>query len=258
MINFDFSGRSILVTGAASGMGLAESTMLARSGAEVWMADLNGDAVAEKAADLGAHPLELDVTDPDSWRRAVSGIHTASGKLDGLVNNAGRSLRKGLLDTSDEEWRAILDVNLNSVFYGMKYCYPLLGKGNGASVVNISSITGLLGYFAPAYGTSKWGVRGLSRAAALEFGTEGIRVNSVCPGLVDSPLLNSGTSQFVDTSLKAVPLNRTAHADEVARTVVFLLNPASSYTTGTDVVVDGGLSGGGTYKQITDQLNEGS
>lgn len=255
MMHFNFTGRTVLITGAASGMGLAESTMLSQFGAEVWMADVNGVALAEKAEALKAHALELDVTSAESWNAAVTAIESVSGKLDGLVNNAGRSLRKGLLETTVEEWQAILDVNLNSVFLGMKSCHPLLAKGDHPSVVNISSITGKLGYFAPAYGTSKWGVRGLSQAASLELAGQGIRVNSVCPGLVDSPLLNSGSNQFVDSSLRAVPLNRTAGPDEVAHAVVFLLSTASSYITGTDIVVDGGLTSGGTYKQIIDRLD---
>lgn len=261
MIDFDFSGRTVLVTGAATGMGFVEAQFLANAGAEVWMADIRAEVLADSAKNIPKtageiHQVQLDVTDPESWQKALADIEEKSGKLDGLVNNAGRSLRKSLLETTDAEWQSILGVNLDSVFYGMKYSNPLLLRGSKPSVVNVSSITGMLGYFAPAYGTSKWGVRGLSQSAALEFAAGGIRVNSIHPGLVNSPLLNSGTSEFVDESVRAIPMNRVAEPLEVARTVAFLLDESSSYITGTEIVIDGGLTSGGIYKQIIDRLTE--
>ncbi len=252
-------GSTILITGAASGMGLEEATKLAAEGATVWMTDVAEKKLfdardAIRANGGNAEAAVLDVTDPQAWQHLAESIRSISGILDGLVNNAGRSLRASLVETTDDDWRNVMNVNLDSVFYGMKYCYPLLKESEHASIVNVSSITGMLGYFAPAYGTSKWGVRGLSQSAALEFGAEGIRVNSIHPGLVSSPLLNSGTSEFVDESMKAIPMNRIAEPSEIADVVSFLLSPASSYVTGTEIVIDGGLTSGGVYKQITDRL----
>lgn len=260
MMTLDFTGRTILITGGASGMGLEEARYLSNSGAHVWIADINQDNAEEQARELSTNgapvmALRLDVSDPSSWKETVATIEQESGRLDGLINNAGMSLRKGMLDTTDDDWSRVLSVNLDSVFYGMKYCHPLLLNGDQAAIVNISSITGALGYFAPAYGTSKWGVRGLTQAAALEFAADNIRVNAVCPGLVESPLLNAGSNEFVDESVKGIPLNRIAQPGEVAQAVAFLLSPAASYITGTDLAVDGGLISGGTYKQITDRLN---
>ena len=262
MINLDFTGQTILITGAASGMGLEEAKLLASYGAEVWMADLRLDTVKSSVERIRKgqqvpgplRPLELDVTDPKSWDSALAKIDSASGKLDGLINNAGKSLRKGFQETTIEEWNSIISVNMDGVFFGTKLAYPLLLKGKSPSIVNISSIAGTLGYFAPGYGASKWAIRGLSKCAALEYSTDGIRVNTVCPGLVESPLLNSGTKEFVEESLKAIPLNRVAKPLEVAQTVAFLLHEASAYITGADIVVDGGLTSAGIYKQITERL----
>lgn len=262
MPKYDFTGKSVLVTGAAAGMGLEESRLLVRSGAEVWMADVQEiDALEQAAASfkegLGeVHFLNLDVSKSESWETATDTIRTKTGKLDGLINNAGRNIRKTLIETEDSDWRNIMSVNLDSVFYGMKYCFPLLNQGESPAIVNISSIAGMMGYYAPAYATSKWGVRGLSQSAALEFANAGIRVNSVHPGLVDGRLLNSGSQAFVEESLKGVPMNRVAHPEEVAQAVAFLLDSGSSYVTGSELIVDGGLTSGGIYKQIADRLDD--
>lgn len=148
----------------------------------------------------------------------------------------------------------MMTINLDSVFYGMRACAPLLRRNGGGSIVNISSIAGMVGYFAAAYGASKWGVRGLSKVGALEFAQDQVRVNSVHPGLVDTPLLNSGSREFVAQSLRSVPAGRTADADEVAGTVAFLLSDQAKYITGTEIVVDGGLTSGGLYHRITSDL----
>ncbi|BAU94359.1 short chain dehydrogenase [Corynebacterium suranareeae] len=257
-------GKIILVTGAASGMGFEESFLLASQGATVWMTDIAEDklthahqkiteALPEQVGDI--HSAVLDVADPESWQSLAEQINKTSSRLDGLVNNAGRTLRASLVETSDEDWLSVMNINLNSVFYGMKYCYPLLSQSENGAVVNVSSTAGLMAHSGPAYGTSKWGVRGLSQSAALEFGGKGIRVNSIHPGLVSSPLLNSGSTEFVEESLKAIPMNRIAEPQEIAEVVSFLLSPQSSYITGTEIVIDGGLNSGGTYKQIVDRIN---
>ncbi|MGO4385091.1 SDR family NAD(P)-dependent oxidoreductase [Specibacter sp. RAF43] len=192
----EFAGKSILVTGAASGMGRAEAHAAARQSAKVWVADISeqGAVVAEEIRQAGgaAQFHRLDVTDFRAWEELAATIKESDGKLDGLVNNAGVSHRSTIMETSPADWHRVMDINLTSVFYGMKTMAPLLHKAGGGSIVNISSIAGLLGYFAAGYGASKWGVRGLSKVGALEFADQNITVNSIHPGLVDTPLLNSG------------------------------------------------------------------
>ncbi|MBY6414077.1 SDR family oxidoreductase [Rhodococcus sp. BP-252] len=255
----NFDGRSIVVTGAGSGMGRVESSMLAARGAKVWVTDIAvepGLSVVDEIVSGGgqAEFFQLDVTEPASWTELASRIASADDDLHGLVNNAGVSHRFGIEDTTIEDWRRVMDINLSSVFYGMKACAPLLKRGDGGSIVNVSSIAGMVGYFAAGYGASKWGVRGLSKVGALEFAEHGVRVNSIHPGLVDTPLLHSGSSDFVDTSLKSVPAGRVADASEIAESVAFLLSDASRYITGTEMVVDGGLTSGGIYHRITSEL----
>lgn len=257
----NFDGKTIVITGAGSGMGRIESEMLARRGAKIWVTDIaaTGETVADgiRTAGGAAEFFQLDVTDPASWTELVGRIEATDSDVHGLVNNAGVSHRSGIEDTSVEDWHRVMDINLSSVFYGMKYCAPLLKRGDGGSVVNVSSIAGMLGYFAAGYGASKWGVRGLSKVGALEFAEDKVRVNSIHPGLVDTPLLHSGSSTFVDTSLRSVPAGRVADAEEIAESVAFLLADESRYITGTELVVDGGLTSGGIYHRITSELKSG-
>ncbi|MGW1678269.1 SDR family NAD(P)-dependent oxidoreductase [Saccharopolyspora sp. NPDC002376] len=254
-----FRDRRIVVTGAGSGMGRAEALGLVREGADVLVADIDlsaARAVADEITAAGgigrAH--HLDVADPASWEELAAEL---DGKaLHGLVNNAGVSFRKGIAETSVDDWRRVMDINLSSVFFGMKFLSGPLARAEGASVVNVSSIAGMVGYFSASYGASKWGVRGLSKVASMEFATEGVRVNSVHPGLVDTPLLHSGDNRFVDESLRSVPAGRVASPEEVARAVAFLLSDEASYINGTELVVDGGLVSSGIYHRITTALAE--
>ncbi|MFE7226375.1 SDR family NAD(P)-dependent oxidoreductase [Nocardioides sp. NPDC057577] len=259
MTDRDFAGRSVFVTGAAGGLGRAYSLALAARGAHVWVADLDEDGargLAQEVAAAGgsARAAALDVADPESWARAAREVEQ-EGPLHGLVNNAGVSLRLGIEETSVEQWDQVMAINLSSVFYGMKFLAPALTSANGASVVNVSSIAGMVGYFSATYGTSKWGVRGLSKVGALEFAERKVRVNSVHPGLTGTPLLHQAPdSSFVDASLRAVPEGRLASPDEIAAVVCFLLSDASSYVNGAELVADGGLTSGGLYHRILADL----
>ncbi|TDD90594.1 SDR family oxidoreductase [Saccharopolyspora karakumensis] len=254
-----FRDRRIVVTGAGSGMGRAEALGLARDGADVLVTDIDLDAARAVTDEITAaggtgHAHHLDVTSPDAWHQLATLLDEKA--LHGLVNNAGVSFRKGITDTSVDDWRRVMDINLSSIFFGMKFLADPLSRAGGASVVNVSSIAGMIGYFSASYGASKWGVRGLSKVASLEFASKGVRVNSVHPGLVDTPLLHSGDSRFVDESLRSVPAGRVASPDEVAAAVEFLLSDEASYINGTEIVVDGGLVSSGTYHRITTALAE--
>lgn len=261
MTTHGLNGSSVLVTGAAGGMGRAEARAVAEHGARVWVADLDvehGTAVAAEIRESGgdAEFVALDVADPDEWQAVHDRIAGEEGLLHGLVNNAGVSHRFGITDTTDADWLRVLDINLSGAFYGMKYMAPLLRASRRGSVVNVSSIAGMTGYFSAGYAAGKWGVRGLSKTASLEFARWGVRVNSLHPGLVDTPLLNSGSEDFVEESLRSVPAGRTAEPEELAEAVLFLLSDASRYVSGTELVVDGGMTSGGLYHRILSGLSD--
>lgn len=253
-----FESRTVLVTGAAGGLGRADCLALAAEGAHVWAADIDVAAAETLVPELttaggSGRAVHLDVADADSWRALADEVE-AAGPLHGLVNNAGVSLRAGIADTTVEQWRRVMDVNLSSVFYGLKALTPALARGaeaGGAAVVNVSSIAGMVGYFSATYGTSKWGVRGLSKVGALELAPHGVRVNSLHPGLTSTPLLHQAPdTAFVDESVRSVPAGRLATPQEIARVVAFLLSDDATYITGEEVVVDGGLTSGGLYHRI--------
>lgn len=248
----------VLLTGAAQGMGAQHAQLLAEHGWHVCVADIRDTApVVEKIVAGGgsASGHALDVTDPHQWAATVDAIRADRGALHGLVNNAGVSKRVTFLDTSDEDWRRILAINLDGPFYGMKACARLMRDSGGGSIVNVSSISGQVGYFAPAYGASKWGLRGLSKSAAGDLVRWGIRVNSLHPGLVETPLL-AGADAFVRSSVASVPFGRMARPSEISRAVLFLLSDESSYMTGAELVIDGGLVANGLYHRILQDVGD--
>ncbi|MFJ6019095.1 SDR family NAD(P)-dependent oxidoreductase [Nocardiopsis alba] len=261
MDHHGLKGFTVVVTGAATGMGRAEATELAARGAHVWIADVAEDPGRELARTLTerggrAEFFRLDVTDPSAWADLRDALTEGPGVVHGLVNNAGVSHRHGIVDTADEDWQRVLDINLSGIFYGMKYLAPLLKAAGAASVVNVSSIAGMTGYFAAGYAASKWGVRGISKTGALEFARWGVRVNSLHPGLVDTPLLWSGAPEFVHESLRSVPAGRVGTPEEITDAVLFLLSDASRYVTGTELVVDGGMTSSGLYHRLLSGLGD--
>lgn len=257
----EFENRIFLITGAGSGIGRAEALILAERGAKVWVTDISiesGHETAEMIMAKGglAKFHKLDVTNPDNWHEMIQIIELEDGKLDGLVNNAGVSNRLGIVDTGIEDWHRVIEINLSSIFYGMKAIAPLIAKAGGGSIVNVSSIAGMVGYISASYAASKWGVRGLSKVGATEFAEANIRVNSIHPGLVDTPMLRSGSPNFRSEILKSVPARRLGQAEEMAEAAVFLLSDKSRYITGAEIVIDGGLSSNGLFYRIMTDLKE--
>jgi len=239
-----------LVTGAASGMGAATAKLLAREGAKaVFVADVldkEGAAVAAEIAKAGgtAHFVHLDVTDEKQWQAAIQKVMAGEGRLDVLVNNAGisGSAEQDLYDTA--AWERLMGVNATGVFLGMKHGIAAMKKGGRGSVINLSSISGIVGqgYIHVGYNASKGAVRMITKAGAAQHGRQGIRVNSVHPGLMP-PMRTSGRTADPETrakTLKGVPLGRAGEVDEVAYAILFLASDESSYVTGAELVVDGG------------------
>ncbi len=241
----DLNGKVALITGAARGQGAAEARLFASRGARVVITDVLAAEGKELAESLGAaaHFVHHDVTDNDSWNTAVGETVSTFGKLDVLVNNAAIYTMKPLVETSTEELERILRVNLVGAFNGIKAVVGPMTEAGGGSIVNISSQAGIEGLMNhSAYGSSKWGLRGLSKIAALELGPAGIRVNSVHPGPIATPMvpyLTTGPGSF-----PTLPLERTGLPEEVAELVAFLASDAAAYITGAEVTVDGGLAAG--------------
>lgn len=262
MVGLDMADHkgAVLITGGAQGMGESHAKALAKAGWHVCVADIKDiDATVRAIRDAGgsASGHLLDVTDSAAWSNLADCIQDECGPLVGLVNNAGISYRHGISETDDLNWDRVLRVNLTGTFYGMRAMAPLMREHGGGSIINISSISGQLGYHGAAYGASKWGVRGLTKGAAAEYAPWGIRVNSIHPGLIDTAMVSQATA-FVESSLKSIPLARAGQPSEVSAAVVFLMSPASSYMSGSELTVDGGLIAAGTYWRINHEAAENS
>ncbi|WP_220150488.1 glucose 1-dehydrogenase [Gaiella occulta] len=233
-----------IVTGAASprGQGAAEARLLAAEGAHVILADVSdaeGEATAAAIGDMADY-RHLDVTGETDWSETVAWALDRYGRLDVLVNNAGVWLAKTIEETSLADYRRVIDINQVGAFLGMRAVVPSMRAAGSGSIVNISSLAGLRGAQVPsAYAASKWAVRGMSRQAAAELARDGIRVNTVFPGYVDTGMIDAGHEEIA----QRVPLGRRLAApEEVAEVVVFLASDAARYVTGAEIVVDGAVT----------------
>jgi NAD(P)-dependent dehydrogenase (short-subunit alcohol dehydrogenase family) len=244
-------GKVAIVTGAASagGLGFATARRLAREGARVVLTDIDGDAVAARAAELGdaAIGLAQDVTDAAGWDRIVAAAVDRFGRVDILVNNAGIAVLRTVDELDPADWHRQIEVNLTSVYLGSRAMLARLrAQGGGGAIVNLSSIAGLVGVAGTgAYAASKGGVRALSKVIALEGAKEGIRCNSIHPGMIATDMMKTSVSDNPDehAALTAViPMGRLGEADDIAATIAFLASDDGKYITGAELVVDGGLT----------------
>ncbi|MFB6549624.1 glucose 1-dehydrogenase [Streptomyces sp. NPDC056405] len=239
----DLTGKVALVTGAARGMGRAEARLFAALGAEVVLTDVREDEGRATAASLGqaARFVRHDVTDETSWEAAVAAAVDGFGRLDVLVNNAAIYTTSPIVEEDPARLEALLRVNLVGPFLGIRSVAAAMKASGGGSIVNISSQAGLQGIWGHgAYGAAKWGLRGLTKTAALELGADGIRVNSVHPGAIATAM----TGHLETKEHPGAPLGRVGEPEEVARLVAFLASDDSSYLSGAELAVDGGASAG--------------
>jgi 3alpha(or 20beta)-hydroxysteroid dehydrogenase len=228
-----------LITGGARGQGAAEAARFRAEGATVYITDKRVDEGKETEASTGAVFVEHDVTDPEQWDALVARVVADTGRLDVLVNNAGIFRKVPLTETTLELWNKIVTVNQTGVFLGMHAVAPqMIAQGSG-SIVNISSVAGLEGTTAFAYGAAKWAVRGMTKNAAIDLGPHGIRVNSIHPGIIDTEMI---AWLPLERAAQQVPLRRTGVPADVAELALWLASDESSYVSGAEIAIDGAMT----------------
>ncbi len=242
-------GKIAIVTGAARGMGEVEARLFAEEGATVVVCDVSEDDGQRVADDIVAHGgsaefARLNVTDEDNWREVIANTVARHGRLDILVNNAGISGYDEENNLGTSTWDRLLEINAKGVFLGMKHAIGAMEQGEGGSIVNISSISGIVGqdFIHMGYNASKGAVRLMTKSAAVRWAEAGIRVNSVHPGLMPPMAGGSASSATRDTMTANIPMKRTGRREEVAYGVLFLASDEASYITGAELVVDGGFT----------------
>ena len=240
-----------LITGGARGQGAVETRLFVKEGARVVFGDVlddEGRKVEAEVQETGgdATYVHLDVTSYDSWLHAIELAETRYGKLDILINNAAIIQVLSLEETTGEIWDRIMEVNAKGVFLGTKYAIPAMRRAGGGSIVNISSVEGIVGrkHTTPAYGSSKGAIRVFSKATAVQYAVENIRCNSVHPGPIDTPMLRSVLPEAASRERMSneVPLGRMGTSEEVAYGVLYLASDEASWVTGIELIIDGGIT----------------
>ena len=245
-----------IVTGAASGLGFAAAQKLMDEGAKVLLTDINEEVINSMPERLSNysetqfHTAVHDVANEESWINAIENAENHFGKINVLVNSAGISLGADVVSTDFEIWKKVHQVNLDSVFLGCKYVVPIMGKSGQGSIINLSSISGIVaGWNTAAYNSSKAGVRLLSKSVALYCAKKGydVRCNSVHPAFVDTPILDPlkqafGEENAVAKLSRQIPMNKIGDTDDVSYAILYLASDESKFMTGTEIVLDGGLS----------------
>jgi len=239
-----------LISGRARGMGAVEAKMFVQEGAKVVIGDVLDEDGKQTEAEINEAGGEcvfvhLDVTDETAWQDAVAAAVDRFGKLDILVNNAGIARINNVEDTTSDEWDLVMDINAKGVFLGTKAAIPEIRKAGGGSIVNISSVAGLTGGRTSSYAASKGAVRLLTKSSAIQYAGEGIRCNSVHPGVIETPMTTPmmlNTQEGRDLNASRHPLGRVGQPEDIAYGVLFLASDESSFMTGSELVIDGGLT----------------
>jgi 3alpha(or 20beta)-hydroxysteroid dehydrogenase len=239
------NGRVVVITGAAGGQGAAAAEAAVAAGAVVHVVDREPGPAAP-----GTTRHTMDVTDAAAWAVLAGELKAAHGTVHGLVANAGVTWRARLAELDPADLHAVLDVNLVGPLLGIQHLTPLMGAG--ASIVTVGSVAALTGHYPIAYTTSKWALRGLSRVATLEYGSDGIRVNCLFPGYIDTPMVRTASPTFRERSVAEIPIGRLGTVDDIAPLVVFLMSDESTYITGAEISVDGGEQSHGGTKIYSD------
>jgi NAD(P)-dependent dehydrogenase (short-subunit alcohol dehydrogenase family) len=241
-------GKVALITGAAGGIGAATARRFAEEGASLLLTDADGAGAEAIAGELGGDALarEHDVASEEAWSATVAWALDAHGRIDVLVNNAGVFLAAPLAQTTLADFQRVLDVNVTGVFLGMRAVAPEMSARGGGSIVNLSSLAGLTGGpYLVAYSASKWAVRGMTKVVAKELARARVRVNSLHPGQIDTAMntrQRERTPELIDKLIKGIPLGRIGEPQEVADAAVYLASEESLYVTGSELVIDGGVS----------------
>ena len=244
-------GKVAVITGGARGQGATEARMFAQEGAKVVIGDIRdelGVQVEAEIRELGGEAvyLHLDVANADDWQRAVETAEERFGKVDVLVNNAAIVLRKDIEETTGEDWDNIMEINAKGVFLGTKAVIPAMRRAGGGSIINISSISGLVSIGPPAYIATKGAVRLFTKSTAIQYAAENIRANSIHPGSVDTDMRREGmgsqTAEEIQARIDQIPLGRVGTTEDISYGALFLASDESSFMTGSELGIDGGYT----------------
>lgn len=238
------AGKVAIVTGGASGIGEGIVDLFSKEGASVIAADINDEALKKVEAKNNVHGMKLNVASDEEWAAVAKDVYDKFGKIDILVNNAGIASEKPYTDINIDDWNKMLSINGFGPFAGMKHVAPYMVKQNKGSIVNISSYTAQIGQGFNHYSASKGAVRAISKAAATTFGRQGVRVNALFPGVIETPMTQalSESKELLEQLIQATPLQRLGQPEDIANAVLFLASDESAYITGAELVIDGGFS----------------